>query len=92
MWKQQDSLEGPAAEKPSSPEASGSEEGPKDSNPLLERLRALEVGPPLAPEFHWCRLITGDSRRRGHAASQQEGPSSSPRPVEGLCVFTFSPV
>ncbi|MEQ2249145.1 hypothetical protein ILYODFUR_026293 [Ilyodon furcidens] len=45
MWKQQDSLEGPtAAETPSSPEAGGgSEEDSKDSNPLLERLRALEV-------------------------------------------------
>ncbi|XP_053296186.1 nck-associated protein 5 isoform X2 [Pleuronectes platessa] len=47
MWKQQDSLEGPtatAAEMPTSPEASGgSEENSKDSNPLLERLRALEA-------------------------------------------------
>lgn len=47
MWKQQDSLEGPtatAAEMPASPEAGGgSEENSKDSNPLLERLRALEV-------------------------------------------------
>lgn len=51
MWKQQDSLEGPtatAAERPASPEAGGgggggSEENSKDSNPLLERLRALEV-------------------------------------------------
>lgn len=48
MWKQQDSLEGPtatAAETPASPEAggSGSEENSKDSNPLLERLRALEA-------------------------------------------------
>ncbi|XP_076602763.1 nck-associated protein 5-like isoform X3 [Chaetodon auriga] len=47
MWKQQDSLEGPtatAAETPASPEAGGgSEENSKDSNPLLERLRALEA-------------------------------------------------
>lgn len=47
MWKQQDSLEAPAAtaaETPASPEAGGgSEENTKDSNPLLERLRALEV-------------------------------------------------
>lgn len=47
MWKQQDSLEGPtatAAESHASPEAGGgSEENSKDSNPLLERLRALEV-------------------------------------------------
>ncbi|XP_040913565.1 nck-associated protein 5-like isoform X2 [Toxotes jaculatrix] len=47
MWKQQDSLEGPtatAAEMPTSPEAgAGSEENSKDSNPLLERLRALEA-------------------------------------------------
>jgi len=47
MWKQQDSLEGPtapAAETPASLEAgTGSEENSKDSNPLLERLRALEV-------------------------------------------------
>ncbi|XP_056245754.1 nck-associated protein 5-like isoform X2 [Seriola aureovittata] len=47
MWKQQDSLEGPtatAAEMPISPEAGGgSEENSKDSNPLLERLRALEA-------------------------------------------------
>lgn len=47
MWKQQDSLEGPtatAAEMPSSPEAGGgTDENSKDSNPLLERLRALEV-------------------------------------------------
>ncbi|KAM4731381.1 uncharacterized protein FYW61_009444 isoform 3-T3 [Anableps anableps] len=41
MWKQQDSLEGPAApETPSSPEAGG---GSDESNPLLERLRALEA-------------------------------------------------
>lgn len=47
MWKQQDSLEGPtatAAEMSASPEAGGSSEGnSEDSNPLLERLRALEV-------------------------------------------------
>ncbi len=47
MWKQQDSLEGPtatAAEMPAAPEVGGgSEENSKDSNPLLERLRALEV-------------------------------------------------
>ncbi|XP_040004699.1 nck-associated protein 5-like [Xiphias gladius] len=47
MWKQQDSLEGPTAtavEMPTSPEAGGgSEEISKDSNPLLERLRALEA-------------------------------------------------
>ncbi|XP_029979846.1 nck-associated protein 5-like isoform X2 [Sphaeramia orbicularis] len=47
MWKQQDSLEGPsatAAETTASPEADGgSEENSKDSNPLLERLRALEA-------------------------------------------------
>ncbi|KAE8299554.1 Nck-associated protein 5 [Larimichthys crocea] len=47
MWKQQDSLEGPTAtsvEMPTSPEAGGgSEENSKDSNPLLERLRALEA-------------------------------------------------
>ncbi|KAG8000811.1 Nck-associated protein 5 [Nibea albiflora] len=47
MWKQQDSLEGPTAtavEMPASPEAGGgSEENSKDSNPLLERLRALEA-------------------------------------------------
>ncbi|XP_059199258.1 nck-associated protein 5-like [Centropristis striata] len=47
MWKQQDSLEGPtatAAAMPASPEAGGgSEENSKDSNPLLERLRALEA-------------------------------------------------
>ncbi|KAM6978759.1 nck-associated protein 5-like isoform 1-T1 [Tautogolabrus adspersus] len=47
MWKQQDSLEGPtatAAEMAASPEAGGgSEEDSKDSNPLLERLRALEA-------------------------------------------------
>lgn len=41
MWKQQDSLEAPAAtvaETPGSPE-----DNAKDGNPLLERLRALEV-------------------------------------------------
>lgn len=47
MWKQQDSLEGPTATvagMPPSPEAGGgSEENTKDSNPLLERLRALEA-------------------------------------------------
>ncbi|KAK9537834.1 hypothetical protein VZT92_005412 [Zoarces viviparus] len=46
MWKQQDSLEGPTAtaEMPASPEAGGgSDENSKDSNPLLERLRALEA-------------------------------------------------
>lgn len=47
MWKQQDSLEGPTAsaeETPASPEAGGgSEENSEDNNPLLERLRALEV-------------------------------------------------
>lgn len=47
MWKQQDSLEAPAAtgaQSPGSPEANGgSEENSEDSNPLLERLRALEV-------------------------------------------------
>ncbi|KAG7503469.1 hypothetical protein JOB18_039149 [Solea senegalensis] len=47
MWKQQDNLEAPAAaaaDVPASPEASGgSEENSKDSNPLLERLRALEA-------------------------------------------------
>ncbi|KAM6934463.1 uncharacterized protein FYW49_000730 [Xenentodon cancila] len=47
MWKQQDSLEGPAAsaeETPASPEAGGgSEENSEDNNPLLERLRALEA-------------------------------------------------
>ncbi|XP_042350546.1 nck-associated protein 5-like isoform X2 [Plectropomus leopardus] len=49
MWKQQDSLEGPtataaSAEMPGSPEAGGgAEENSKDSNPLLERLRALEA-------------------------------------------------
>lgn len=47
MWKQQDSLEAPAAtgaQSPGSPEADGgSEENSEDSNPLLERLRALEV-------------------------------------------------
>ncbi|XP_078119229.1 nck-associated protein 5-like isoform X2 [Sander vitreus] len=47
MWKQQGSLEGPtapAAEMPAWPEAgAGSEENSKDSNPLLERLRALEA-------------------------------------------------
>ncbi|XP_044073044.1 nck-associated protein 5-like isoform X2 [Siniperca chuatsi] len=47
MWKQQDSLEGStatASEMPASPEACrGSEENSKDSNPLLERLRALEA-------------------------------------------------
>ncbi|KAM8857033.1 nck-associated protein 5-like isoform 1-T1 [Synchiropus picturatus] len=47
MWKQQDSLEGPAAtvaDPSASPEAgSGSEESSKDSNLLLERLRALEA-------------------------------------------------
>lgn len=47
MWKQQDSLEAPAAtaaETPASPEAGGGpEENIKDGNPLLERLRALEV-------------------------------------------------
>ncbi|XP_078795902.1 uncharacterized protein LOC105356801 isoform X3 [Oryzias latipes] len=47
MWKQQDSLEGPtatAAEMSASPEAGGSSEGnSEDSNPLLERLRALEA-------------------------------------------------
>ncbi|KAM8854638.1 nck-associated protein 5-like isoform 2-T3 [Spinachia spinachia] len=47
MWKQQDSLEGPTAiatEMPASPGAGeGSEENAKDSNPLLEQLRALEA-------------------------------------------------
>ncbi|XP_028291683.1 uncharacterized protein LOC114454937 isoform X2 [Gouania willdenowi] len=46
MWKQQDSLEGPpaSADQPPSSEASGgSEESSKDSNPLLERLQALEA-------------------------------------------------
>ncbi|TWW80329.1 Nck-associated protein 5 [Takifugu flavidus] len=47
MWKQQDSLEAPAApgaRSPGSPVADGgSEETSEDSNPLLERLRALEV-------------------------------------------------
>ncbi|KAK5861577.1 hypothetical protein PBY51_022961 [Eleginops maclovinus] len=42
MWKQQDSLEGPTAstaERPAELDAAGSE----DSNPLLQRLRALEA-------------------------------------------------
>ncbi|XP_034740810.1 nck-associated protein 5-like isoform X2 [Etheostoma cragini] len=47
MWKQQGSLEGPTApvpEPPAWPEAGAeSEENSKDSNPLLERLRALEA-------------------------------------------------
>ncbi|XP_017294138.1 nck-associated protein 5 isoform X2 [Kryptolebias marmoratus] len=50
MWKQQDSLEGPTEEKkekkevPASPEAGGeAEQNPPDTNPLLERLRALEA-------------------------------------------------
>lgn len=52
MWKQQDSLEGPTSATPTtemstSPEAGGGdgglEDNSKDSNPLLERLRALEV-------------------------------------------------
>ncbi|XP_034418402.1 nck-associated protein 5-like [Cyclopterus lumpus] len=50
MWKQQDSLEGPPAtatapETPTSPEAGrgGSDDNSKDSNPMLERLRALEA-------------------------------------------------
>ncbi|XP_037344950.2 nck-associated protein 5-like isoform X2 [Pungitius pungitius] len=45
MWKQQDSLEGPtAAEMPAPPEGGdGSEDNAKDSNPLLEQLRALEA-------------------------------------------------
>ncbi|KAK2839456.1 hypothetical protein Q5P01_013196 [Channa striata] len=47
MWKQQDSLEGSAttaAGASTSPEAGGGlEENSKDSNPLLERLRALEA-------------------------------------------------
>lgn len=52
MWKQQDSLEGPTsatprAEMSTSPEAGGGdgglEDNSKDSNPLLERLRVLEV-------------------------------------------------
>lgn len=56
MWKQQDSLEAPAdtaAETPASPEAGGGpEENIKDSNPLLERLRALEVPP--SPSAQLC--------------------------------------
>nr|XP_033965619.1 nck-associated protein 5-like isoform X1 [Pseudochaenichthys georgianus] len=43
MWKQQDSLEGPSAppaERPAESEAGG---GSEDSNPLLQRLRALEA-------------------------------------------------
>nr|XP_020462206.1 nck-associated protein 5-like isoform X2 [Monopterus albus] len=45
MWKQQDSPEGStAAETPASPEARGRlGEDSKDTNPLLERLRALEA-------------------------------------------------
>lgn len=47
MWKQQDSLEGPPPaeeETPGPPQAAGgSEENQLDPNPLLERLRALEV-------------------------------------------------
>ncbi|XP_076013239.1 nck-associated protein 5-like [Genypterus blacodes] len=47
MWKQQDSLEGPAgteAETAASPEAGGGvEENTNESNSLLERLRALEA-------------------------------------------------
>ncbi|KAM9851156.1 nck-associated protein 5-like [Aulostomus maculatus] len=46
MWKQQDSLESPtatAAETSASPEASGGLEENSNSNPLLERLRALEA-------------------------------------------------
>lgn len=39
MWKQQDSLEGPAA----TAAETIPEDNLKDSNPLLERLRALEV-------------------------------------------------
>lgn len=47
MWKQQDSLEAPTAaeeETPGPPQAGGgSEENQLEPNPLLERLRALEV-------------------------------------------------
>ncbi|XP_026231951.1 nck-associated protein 5-like isoform X2 [Anabas testudineus] len=47
MWKQQDSLEGSAATateiKTSTEAGGGSEENSQDSNPLLERLRALEA-------------------------------------------------
>lgn len=47
MWKQQDSLEGPTTTvvgiPPSLEAGGGLEENTKDSNPLLERLRALEV-------------------------------------------------
>lgn len=51
MWKQQDSLDAPAATTAAAAETPGdategggaSDDGSKDSNPLLERLRALEV-------------------------------------------------
>lgn len=61
MWKQQDSLEAPAAtvvETPGFPEADGgSEENPKDGNPLLERLRALEVKWITESAGHHLRLF-----------------------------------
>lgn len=47
MWKQQDSLEGPAAsetETSKAPEAGGGPEGSADGDSMLQRLRALEVG------------------------------------------------
>ncbi|XP_075886673.1 nck-associated protein 5-like isoform X3 [Nelusetta ayraudi] len=51
MWKQQDSLDAPAATTAAAAETPGdategggaSDDGSKDSNPLLERLRALEA-------------------------------------------------
>lgn len=48
MWKQQDSLDAPAATAAETPRdgvepGGASDESSKDSNPLLERLRALEV-------------------------------------------------
>ncbi|KAM9364861.1 nck-associated protein 5-like [Pholidichthys leucotaenia] len=45
MWKQQDSLEGPTTTvaEMSNEAGGGSEENSNDSNPLLERLRALEA-------------------------------------------------
>lgn len=59
MWKQQDSLDAPtataaAAEAPGGATEGGgaSDDASKDSNPLLERLRALEVqwtGKPSLP-------------------------------------------
>ncbi|XP_062258352.1 nck-associated protein 5-like [Platichthys flesus] len=86
MWKQQDSLEGStatAAEMATSPEASGgSEENSKDSNPLLERLRALEAE-------NSALSIENDNQRKQYERCLDEVGLSVLSIPSSLCFFVI---